>query len=62
MTSSAPGISVPMSTPLDASFAIDDDQLLHSATLTGPFYPDADPVTYTLAFEKYGTTATITAP
>ncbi len=46
----------------DASFAIDDDQLLHSATLTGPFYPDADPVTYTLSFEKYGTTATITAP
>jgi lipoprotein LprG len=46
----------------DASFAVSDDQLLHTATLTGPFYPDADPVTYTLAFDDYGTTARITAP
>jgi len=30
--------------------------------LTGPFYPDADEVTYTVDFDQYGVEKDITAP
>lgn len=46
----------------DAEFAVDGDDRLREAVLTGPFYPDADAVTYTVTFEEYDTTAEITAP
>lgn len=46
----------------DATFTVDDEGRLREAVLTGPFYPGADAVTYTVGFESYGTTADITAP
>lgn len=46
----------------DASFAVDDQHRLHSATLTGPFYPRGGDVTYTITFDDYGVNPTITAP
>lgn len=49
-------------TDFDATFTIDDEELLREAVLTGPFYPGADAVTYTITFDNYGTTADITAP
>ena len=46
----------------DATFTVDDDDRLAEAELTGPFYPEADDVTYTISFDEYGTTQDITAP
>lgn len=46
----------------DATFTLTDDDVLREAVLTGPFYPDADPVTYTIRFDEYDTPQTITAP
>jgi lipoprotein LprG len=45
-----------------AVFTVTDDDLLARTVLSGPFYPDADDVTYTISFEDYGTKRTITAP
>ena len=39
----------------DATFTLTDDDRLDKAVLTGPFYPDADDVTYTITFDDYGT-------
>lgn len=46
----------------DVRFTITDDNVLNEATITGPFYPDADDVTYTIAFDEYGTEREIAAP
>jgi lipoprotein LprG len=46
----------------DASFTVNDDDQLTKAVLTGPFYPKADDVTYTVAFTDYGPAASITKP
>jgi lipoprotein LprG len=46
----------------DAKFVLDDKDHLVTAVLSGPFYPDADDVTYTIKFSKYGATETIKAP
>lgn len=46
----------------DATFVLDDKDHLVTAVLSGPFYPDADDVTYTIKFSEYGKTETITAP
>lgn len=46
----------------DATFTITEDDLLDEAVLTGPFYPDAADVTYSIAFDDYGTDQDITAP
>ncbi|MBZ5741193.1 LppX_LprAFG lipoprotein [Nocardioides mangrovi] len=46
----------------DASYTISDDDQLRSATLTGVFYEDSDPMTYTVTFDDYGTDKNITAP
>jgi len=46
----------------DATFLVSDDDLLDEAVITGPFYPDADEVTYTISFDDYGTEKDITAP
>ena len=46
----------------DASFTVDDQDRLAEAVLTGPFYGDAEDVTYTIAFDDYGSSPTITAP
>jgi lipoprotein LprG len=46
----------------DATYTITDSDELRTATLTGVFYPDTDPMTYTVRFEDYGSTQEITAP
>ncbi len=46
----------------DASFTLTDDDELTKAVLTGPFYPEADDVTYTVTFTDYGPAADITKP
>ncbi len=46
----------------DATFTIAEDNRLNEATLTGPFYPGADDVTYTITFDEYGSDPDITAP
>ncbi|HEY0949440.1 LppX_LprAFG lipoprotein [Nocardioides sp.] len=46
----------------DATYTITDDGDLRSAELTGVFYEDSDPMTYTVTFEAYGTEKDITAP
>jgi lipoprotein LprG len=46
----------------EATYTITDDDELRSAELTGVFYEDSDPMTYTVTFEAYGTEKDITAP
>ena len=48
--------------PFDATFTLDDTDHLTKVVLTGPFYPKADDVTYTIAFDDYGSSTTVTAP
>ena len=45
-----------------ATFTITEDNLLDEAELSGPFYPDATDVTYTIEFDQYDTDKEITAP
>jgi lipoprotein LprG len=50
-------------TDFDARFTITDENVLNEAVLTGPFYPKgAEDVTYTIKFDRYGTSKDITAP
>jgi lipoprotein LprG len=46
----------------DATFTVDDRDRLAKAVLNGPFYPDADDVTYTITFDGYGLERDIKAP
>ena len=46
----------------DAAFTLDDANQLSEVTMTGPFYPEAGDVTYTVAFSEYGIKKDITAP
>jgi lipoprotein LprG len=46
----------------DATFTLSKDNHLAKAVLTGPFYPKAGNVTYTVAFDQYGIQKHITAP
>lgn len=46
----------------DATFTVDDEDQLARVVLTGPFYPEADEVTYTVSFDDYGTDKDIQAP
>jgi lipoprotein LprG len=43
-------------------YRLDDDDHLRDATLSGPFYPGGDKVTYTVALETSDTPVTIEAP
>jgi lipoprotein LprG len=56
---------IPSASP-DKDFAvtyrIDDDDVLRDATLSGPFYPGGDTVTYTVSLETSDTPVTIKAP
>jgi lipoprotein LprG len=45
-----------------ATYRLDDDDALRDATLTGPFYPGGDDVTYTVTLETSDTPVTIEAP
>jgi lipoprotein LprG len=46
----------------DVEWQVSDDGELRRATLTGVFYPRAEPMTYTVDFADYGTEKDITAP
>jgi lipoprotein LprG len=46
----------------DVTYALSDDDVLRSARITGPFYPDAPDVTYDLTAEASDEAVTITAP
>ena len=46
----------------DATYTVSDDGELREAELTGVFYKDSAPMTYTIGFEDYGTDKDITAP
>jgi len=46
----------------DASYAIDDEGKLRSATITGPFYKGKPDVTYELTVSNYGASPDISAP
>ena len=46
----------------DVTYTITDDGELRSARLTGVFYKDSEPMSYTVGFEDYGTDKDITAP
>jgi lipoprotein LprG len=56
---------IPSASPdedFDARFTVDDEDRLREAVLTGPFYPQADDVTYTITFEEYDTSRDIALP
>ena len=46
----------------DVEWQITDDGELRKATLTGVFYPQTEPMTYTVEFADYGTEKDIPAP
>jgi len=46
----------------DATFAVDDDDRLVEAVVTGPFYGTAGDVAYTVTLSDYGTDEEIAAP
>ncbi len=46
----------------DARFSLDDRHRLTRAVLTGPFYPKAPEVSYTITLDAYGTHKEITPP
>jgi lipoprotein LprG len=68
-TGTVPGKAVaaviPSASPsatFDATFTVTDKDRLSRAVLTGPFYPQAGDVTYTITFDRYDTTKDIKAP
>jgi lipoprotein LprG len=68
-TAKVPGTAVASVIPsadreaaFSAIFTLTDADRIDKAVLSGPFYPDADSVTYTITFDDYGTTKNITAP
>lgn len=46
----------------EATYTLTDEGELREAVLTGVFYEDAEPMTYTIGFDDYGTEKDITAP
>jgi lipoprotein LprG len=46
----------------DVEWQVNDDGELTKATMEGVFYPQSDPMTYTVEFSDYGTTKDISAP
>ena len=46
----------------DATYTVTDGGELRTVALTGVFYPDTDPITYTIGFDDYGIEPDITAP
>lgn len=68
-TATVPGAAVAAVIPsasadadFDATFTVDDKDQLDRVVLTGPFYPEAGEVTYTVSFQDYGTEKDIQAP
>ena len=54
--------SASASADFDAEFTVTADDELARTVLTGPFYPGAGKVTYTITFDDYGIKRKITAP
>ena len=50
------------SAEFDVTYDLSDDDVLRSATITGPFYPGGEDVTYDLTAEASDEAVTITAP
>ena len=48
--------------PFQATYDVDSDGRLSQAVITGPFYPQAPKVTYTISFDRYGVRPQIKAP
>ena len=48
--------------PFDVAWQVSDTDELRQAALTGTFYPDSEPMTYTVDFSDYGTEPEITRP
>ncbi|MCL3818562.1 LppX_LprAFG lipoprotein [Aeromicrobium wangtongii] len=48
--------------PFTVAYRVDDDDNLRDVTLTGPFYPGVDEVTYTVVLSTSKTPVTIEAP
>jgi lipoprotein LprG len=46
----------------DVVYTISGDDELRTARITGVFYQDSDPMSYTMTFDDYGTEQEITAP
>jgi lipoprotein LprG len=46
----------------EATYSVSDNGELREAKFTGVFYPDSDSMTYSVTFENYGTTKSISAP
>lgn len=46
----------------DVSYLVDGDGRLLAAALTGEFYPDTEPMTYTITIDEYDVTKEINAP
>jgi lipoprotein LprG len=46
----------------DATYTVTDGGELRTVALNGVFYPDTDPITYTIGFDDYGIEPDITAP
>lgn len=68
-TATVPGSAVasllPSADPqadFDAVFSLDEEERLTRVELTGPFYPDAEDVTYVVGLTDYGTEKEIVAP
>lgn len=67
-TGTVPGDAVSQVIPsatgdsFDAAYTVTDDGELREAVLTGVFYPDSEPMTYTVGLDDYGTEREITAP
>lgn len=68
-TATVPGAAVAAVIPsarssadFDATFTVTDKDQLARTVLTGPFYPGAADVTYSIVFDRYGTKRVITAP
>ena len=50
------------SSTFKATYTLDSDSRLQQVVISGPFYPRAPDVTYTIAFSNYGAHPRITAP
>lgn len=68
-TGTVPGAAVAALLPsadqesdFEAVFSLDGEDRLTRVELTGPFYPDADAVTYVVGLSDYGTEQEIVAP
>ena len=56
------GVIPSASGDFDATYTVTEEGELRTARLTGVFYPETEPMTYTIGFADYGSSPDITAP